>query len=251
MSKTDWNADLYDGKHSFVWKLGASVIELLAPQLGERILDVGCGTGQLTSQIAESGATVIGLDSSPAMIDEARRLYPQIEFLLADAHDFEIDQPFDGVFSNAALHWIKDPDKVVACISRSLIQKGRMAVEFGGQGNVRHLSTAIETVAQSFLGETVPHPWYYPGIAEFASILERHGLEVIQAAMIDRPTPLEGDDGLRNWVRMFGQHWLSRIPSAQHDAFFQQIEEIAHPNLHRDSVWFADYRRIRMLARKS
>ncbi|MEJ7593689.1 MAG: class I SAM-dependent methyltransferase [Planctomycetaceae bacterium] len=186
-SDTDqWKPDLYDGKHSFVWKLGASVIELLAPKFGERIIDVGCGTGQLTAQIAESRATVVGLDNSPAMIDEARRLYPQIEFMLADAHDFEIDQPFDGVFSNAALHWIKDPDKVLACISRALKQNGRMVVNRRSWNVVS--STAIETVTQSFLGETVPHPWYFPSIAEFASILERHRLEVTQAAMIDRPT---------------------------------------------------------------
>ena len=155
---------------------GASVIELLAPQLGERILDIGCGTGQLTAQIAETGAKVIGLDNSLAMIDEARRLYPRLEFLLADAHDFLLDEPCDGVFSNAALHWTKEPDKVAACIARSLKQDGRMAVEFGGHGNVRYLSTVIETASQSLLGEMVPHPWYFPSIAEFASVLEQQGL---------------------------------------------------------------------------
>lgn len=69
--------------------------------------------------------------------------------------------------------------------------------------------------------------------------------------MIDRPTPLEGDDGLRNWVRMFGQHWLTQIPTDKHAALFEQVEEIARPNLFRNSVWHADYRRIRVVARKS
>jgi trans-aconitate methyltransferase len=245
-----WKPTLYDDKHSFVWKLGASVIELLAPQAGERILDLGCGTGQLTSQIAESGATVVGLDNSPAMIDEARRLYPNVEFQLSDAHNFDFAEPFDGVFSNAALHWISDPAKVVACISRALKAKGRMAVEFGGHGNVHFLSQAIESASESILGERLPHPWYFPGIAEFGSILEQHSLEVIQAAMIDRPTPLEGADGLRNWVRMFGQHWLTQIPTDRHTALFELVEEIARPNLFQDSVWQADYRRIRVVARK-
>lgn len=246
-----WKPTLYDDKHSFVWKLGASVIELLAPHPGERILDLGCGTGQLTNQIAELGATVVGLDKSPAMIDEARRLYPDLEFQLSDAHSFEFTEPFDGVFSNAALHWINDPAKVVACITRSLRPKGRMAVEFGGHGNVHFLSQAIETASESIIGERIPHPWYFPGIAEFGSVLEQHGLEVIQAAMIDRPTSLEGDDGLRNWVQMFGQHWLTQIPTNKHAALFEQVEEIARPNLFRDSVWHADYRRIRVVARKS
>jgi trans-aconitate methyltransferase len=138
-----WKPDLYDGKHSFVWKQGASVIELLAPQPGERILDIGCGTGQLTAQIFDSGATIVGLDNSPAMIDEARRHYPKIQFQLADAQEFDVTESFDAVFSNAALHWIKEPDNVVGCISRAMKSNGRMAVKFGGQGNVRYLSSAL------------------------------------------------------------------------------------------------------------
>lgn len=249
--KDRWEPTLYDEKHSFVWKLGASVIDLLAPQAGERILDVGCGTGQLTARIAAAGAIVVGLDDSEAMIDEARRLYPQLEFRQADAHDFQVDEPFDGVFSNAALHWIKEPSKVVKCIARSLKANGRLAVEFGGQGNVRHLTEAIESASKPILGQPLPHPWYFPSIAAFATVLEQNRMEVTEAAMIDRPTPLEGADGLKNWVRMFGQHWLARIPEEQHNLFLERVEAIAHPNLFRDSTWHADYRRIRVQARKT
>lgn len=245
-----WEPTLYDEKHSFVWKLGASLIQLLAPQPGERILDVGCGTGQLTAQIAESAATVVGIDNSAAMIEEARRLFPAVEFQLADAHDFSFEQKFEGIFSNAALHWIREPASVARCIRDALATNGRVAVEFGGQGNVRFLSQAVETASQEFLGETVPHLWYFPSIAAFSTLLEQHGIEVTQAAMIDRPTPLEGDDGLRNWVRMFGQRWLTLIPAEQHEAFLDRIETIARPNLFRDSKWHADYRRIRVQARK-
>jgi len=245
-----WNAGLYDDKHSFVWKLGSSVVELLAPQPGERILDLGCGTGQLTAQIAETGAEVVGLDNSPAMIEEARRLYSQLKFQEADAHDFDVAKPCDAVFSNAVLHWITEPDRVVGCIGRALKPQGRVVVEFGGNGNVRHLADAIDTACGSTLGETVSHPWYFPSIAEFSTLLEHHGLEVTQAALIDRPTPLEGEDGLRNWVRMFGGHWLSRVTSEQHDDFFEQVERIARPKLYRDLVWYADYRRLRVVAHK-
>lgn len=245
-----WSPKLYDNKHSFVWKFGASVIELLSPKSGERILDVGCGTGQLTAQIAELGSSVVGLDNSPAMIDEARRLFPEIEFQLADAHEFRVEDPFDGVFSNAALHWINKPEKVAACISNALKPKGRMAVEFGGHGNVYQLTSAIEAATHSFLSQVLPHPWYFPSIAEFSSLLERHGMEVTQAALIDRPTALEDKDGLRNWVRMFGQHWLTQIPLDQHQRFLEEVESTAKPQLFRDSVWYADYRRIRVLARK-
>jgi trans-aconitate 2-methyltransferase len=224
---------------------------LLAPQAGERILDLGCGTGQLTTEIAEAGAEVIGMDNSPQMIAESRRLSPQLQFQQADAHDFETAQPFVAVFSNAVLHWITEPGRVVECIARALKQNGRMVVEFGGHGNVRHLSEAIETACHSILGDAVSHPWYFPSIAEFASLLEQHGLEVTQVALIDRPTPLEGDDGLRNWVRMFGNHWLNRIPEDRQNEFFQYTEDIARSTLLRESVWHADYRRLRVVAIKN
>jgi hypothetical protein len=126
-----------------------------------------------------------------------------------------------------------------------------LAVEFGGKGNVHYLASAIETACRLTLGETVALPWYFPSIAEFATLLEHHGLEVTQAALIDRPTPLEGEDGLRNWVRMFGDHWLSRVPSEQHDDFFGRVEDIARPTLYRDTVWYADYRRLRVVAAKT
>src|SRR5437868_5307298 len=92
-----WNPALYDGKHSFVWKYGASLLELLAPQPGERILDLGCGTGHLTAQIAEAGAEVIGIDAAAAMIEEARRAYPSLRFEIMDARDFTFAEPFDAI----------------------------------------------------------------------------------------------------------------------------------------------------------
>lgn len=250
MNAPAWNPELYDNKHSFVWKLGSPVVELLAPQPGERILDLGCGTGQLTARIAESGATIVGMDNSPRMLDEARRLYPELQFQQGDAHDFNLSEPFDAVFSNATLHWINDPQKVVRSIARALKREGRVVVEFGGRGNVRYLVEAIEAACRAVLGESIADPWYFPSIAEFAAVLEQHGLEVTQAALIDRPTPLEGDDGLRNWVRMFGEHWLSRVPLERQEEFFEQVEAAARPTLFRDFVWHADYRRLRVVATK-
>lgn len=245
-----WNPDLYEDKHSYVWKLGSSLLEMLAPQPGERILDLGCGTGQLTAQIAESGAEVVGLDASETMLREGRRLAPDVEFRLGDAHDFKVSQPFDAVFSNAALHWMQRPQDVAGCISRSLKPSGRLVVEFGGKGNVRYLSKACEEVFGSIIGRGAPSRWYFPSIAEFASLLESHDLEVTQAALIDRPTPLAGDDGLRDWVRMFGRHWLDQIPEAQRDEYFRRVEDVARPTLYKDGCWHADYRRLRASAIK-
>lgn len=103
-TRTDWNANLYDAKHDFVWKYGSDVISLLDPQAGERILDLGCGTGHLTAQIAESGARVIGADHSAEMVAAARSAYPKLKFEITDARNLAYRNEFDAVFSNATLH---------------------------------------------------------------------------------------------------------------------------------------------------
>lgn len=243
-----WNSDLYRDKHTFVWEMASSLVELLAPQSGERILDLGCGTAQLTARIAESGAEVIGLDKSEEMLEVARRHHPQIRFDPGDAHDFSYEQPFDAVFSNAALHWIREPDKVVACLARTLKVGGRLVVEFGGKGNVRRIAEALQSASEMVTGQAIAHPWYFPGIAEFSGLLEHHGLETTQAVLFDRHTDLEGLDGFRNWVKMFGGHWLEQLSPEQTQTFLQEAEARARPHLCHDDQWYADYRRLRVVA---
>ncbi len=164
----EWDAALYDDRHSFVWKRGAALIELLAPRSGEWVLDLGCGTGHLTAKIAEAGAEVIGIDSSPEMIEEARRLYPGLPFGVGDARDFHFDEPFDAVFSNAVLHWIKPPEEAVACVRRALKPGGRFVAEFGGRGNVAAIIGALDAAACAIGLGAWGHPWYYPSIGEYA-----------------------------------------------------------------------------------
>jgi trans-aconitate methyltransferase len=249
--ETRWDARLYDYKHSFVWKHGTALLELLAAQAGERILDLGCGTGHLTAQIAATGAAVLGIDTAPAMIDEARRTYPALTFLVGDARDFAFPEPFDAVFSNAVLHWIKEPERVLACIYRALRPEGRFVAEFGGKGNVRRIGDALlRTVADLGFGP-IELPWYYPSVGEYAGLLEKHGLEVIYAILFDRPTPLEGEAGLRHWIEMFAHSVLKIVPEEQRSEFLRRVEEQLRPQLHRNGTWIADYRRLRVVARRS
>jgi trans-aconitate 2-methyltransferase len=249
-AKTRWDTDLYDEKHSFVWKHGAALLDLLAPRPGERILDLGCGTGHLAAKIAEAGAEVAGIDASAEMVAEARRLYPDLRFEVADAREFTCDRPFDGVFSNAVLHWISPPETVIARIRAALVPGGRFVAEFGGRGNVRSIMAALDAGSRAIGLGPWEHPWYYPGIGEYAPLLERAGLEVTHATLFDRPTPLEGEAGLRDWVAMFAGELVGRVPSDDRDRFFQQVEEAARPALHRDGRWSADYRRLRVVARR-
>ncbi len=240
-----WDAARYQDQHSFVWRFGANLLELLNPQAGERILDVGCGTGQLTAEIARSGAAVLGLDNSPEMLTEARRNYPDLTFVAADASSFQFPESFDAVFSNAALHWVKDAEGAARSIAQALRPGGRFVAEFGGKGNIASVQAALRAVFGPAADER--SPWYYPSIGEYAPLLERHGFEVRDASLFDRPTPLEGPDGMANWLRMFTQTYLRDLPAERADEVVQQMVEHLRPTLYRDGVWTVDYRRLRVV----
>lgn len=219
------------------------MIDLLNPQPGETVLDLGCGTGHLTYQIAEKGAIVTGLDSAPAMVAQARMNYPSLKFMLADATNFTLPAPVDAVFSNAVLHWVKNADGALACIRRALKPGGRFVAEFGGKDNIHHLLGAI-------LAE-VPgseNPWYFPSIGEYATLLERNGFRVTHAFHFDRLTKLEGPRGIEDWIEMFGSGIVAGIDPQQRNAVYQRIVERLRPTLFRDGTWFADYVRLRVAA---
>jgi len=246
-----WDASLYDRKHAFVFRYGEEVIELLAPQRGERILDVGCGTGHLTSKIAGAGAHVTGIDSSAEMIASARTAYPALDFRVADATDFTFGELFDAIFSNAMLHWVKRAEDAVVSMSRALRPGGRFVVEFGGRGNVTHIDSAVEESVRKVAGREALATKYYPSIGEYSTLLERHGLQVRSALLFDRPTRLEeGELGLRNWIMMFRGELLSEVTNEEREKIFQAVEGKTRGALFRDGSWFADYRRLRITALK-
>ena len=247
-----WDAGLYDEKHSFVWKMAAGLLDLLEPRPGERILDVGCGTGHLTAQIAASGSQVTGVDLSPDMIQQARSEHPALAFQVMDVRELSFPEKFHAVFSNATLHWVTNPGPAVAAISSVIKPGGRFVAEFGGKGNIEGLMLALRRAWRS-LGQSqpFPSPWYYPGIAEYSSLLELHGLEVTYALLFDRPTTLEdGENGLRTWLQMFAGPITEKLPAGLADQFISETIREARPTLFPDGRWTLDYRRLRLLARK-
>lgn len=249
--KMSWDAELYEARHGFVWQLGQDVVELLQPKAGERVLDLGCGTGQLTSKIAESGAEVIGLDASPAMIGQARQNFPHLRFVFEDAAAMDFRDEFDAVFSNAALHWMLDIHGVAKAIVRALRKGGRLVAECGGKGNIGAIENAVESVLLRYYVDGMPaRRTYYPALGEYASILEAHGLEVRAAQLFDRPTPLEGEQGMENWLRQFKWYYFEALPVSQREAALRDVLGELRPALHTQDGWYADYRRLRVHAVK-
>lgn len=249
-TEKQWDASRYDAGYSFVWKHGAGVLELLAPREGERILDVGCGTGHLTAQIAASGAEVIGIDRSVEMVTTARRNYPRLQFEVADAERFRFDAPFDAVFSNAAIHWMKDQQAVASSVWQALKPGGRFVAEFGGRGNIRSIETALHQAIRQVGYEVSDEPYYYfPTVGEYATLLEGVGFAVTFAAWFERPTPLEGGEaGLRDWLAVFTDHFMKQVPADRRPAVIERVEGELRPVLLRDGTWYADYCRLRVAA---
>ena len=253
-SNNDWNSLLYQEKHAFVWKYGENLLEILNPQPNERILDLGCGTGQLTAKIAEAGAEVIGIDSAPEMIEKAQQNYPELKFQIADAKNFQLSQPVDAVFSNATLHWIPEADEVIANINKSLKPGGHFIAEFGGKGNVESIVKALY-IALEEIGFDHPsklNPWYFPSIGEYASKLEKQGFEVTYSYLFYRPTLLQGKDaGLANWIKMFCGAFFKGLSEEEIIQVIQDVENQLKPKLYQKVNWFADYKRIQVKAIKN
>ena len=243
-----WNASQYQSHCSYVWQGGESLVDLLAPVPDEQIVDLGCGTGQLTQQIAERCATVIGLDSDRAMIDQARTNYPNsafpnLTFQVADVASFQLPNPVDAIFSNAALHWVQPAESAARCMATALKPGGRLVAEFGGEGNVSTILTALQNVS----GKDNLNPWYFPSLTAYATLLEAVGLKVVFAHLFDRPTPL-GEAGLAGWLAMFGKRFLPEISSTEDWANVVNAVEKQVPQLYQAGEWVADYKRLRIVA---
>ena len=252
MPEIAWDSKLYDKQHHFVSDYGLDVIQWLAPKPGEDILDVGCGTGQLAAQIAASGAKVFGTDASPETIATAKANYPAIGFEVVDATKLPYHEIFDAIFSNATFHWIEDQPALIEGLFNSLKPGGRLVAEFGGKGNVKSITDAIGSAAKnlSLSHKVIDNFWYFPSIATYTALLEKQGFEVEQAWLFDRPTRLNGQDGMYKWMNKFATHAFKNLANDEAEAIKSLAIEILKPNYFRNGEWTADYRRLRIKAYK-
>lgn len=249
----NWNATLYDKEHDFVSKYGEGLVEILKPKVGEHILDLGCGTGDLTHQLLLMGCEITGIDSSEQMIEEAKKKHTGIKFVCADACHFKMDETYDAVFSNAVLHWIKDQDAVLENVFSHLKPGGRFVAEFGAKGNVEKIRSELKNVLRKhgFTEQASIVNWYFPSVAEYANKLEQHGFEISFIECYDRPTKLKStDNGIVDWLEMFGSAFFEGVNEGDKLKVLYEVQEDLKKELYKNGVWIADYRRLRFEAKK-
>lgn len=248
----NWNAEEYTRDYGFVHRYGEKVLNLLELPPGATVIDLGCGNGALTEQLALRGWRVLGIDASEEMLKEARRCHPSLSFWKDDACRFEVEEPVDAVFSNAVFHWIakeKHP-RLLRQINRALRQRGQLICEFGGESNGKALHNALRREFER-RGRQYRLPFYFPTIGEYAPLLEQSGFRVEYASLFPRPTRCEnGEEGLRRWVRMFVREPFQQLSEIEAESMMKAVGEKLRPQFFRRGSWYIDYVRIRFKAMK-
>lgn len=243
-----WDPQAYARNGAFVHELASGVLQLLDPQSGEYILDLGCGDGQLTQRVALTGAHVLGVDASAEMVAAARERGVEAEQAAAEKLPFH-DATFDAVFSNAALHWVRDQDAMMAQVHRVLKPGCRFVAEMGGHGNIAAIRVALIAVLERHgFGDREDGVNYYPTAESYTRRLREHGFTVDKIEIIPRPTKL-AEDGMAGWLRTFRRGVLEGLPENIREAVVSETSELLAPALQdEEGNWIADYVRLRFVA---
>ena len=244
----EWNASLYDRQHGFVAAYGSSLLQFIPQNAEQSILDLGCGTGALTEQLSGMGHRVLGVDSSPEMIERARAQHPELEFALCDALNLPYEGEWDVVFSNAVFHWIGDHGALLRSIHRALRPGGLLICEFGAEGNIAAIERAFAKACAE-LDLAYHSKFNFPTEAHFRTLLHQNGFTIDFISTFDRPTKLkDGINGLSNWMRQFFASELAVLPESMRNGVLRNVENATCSALWSGDAWVADYRRLRVVA---
>lgn len=241
-----WNSILYDKSQSFVSEYGNDLITLLPSDKNQCILDLGCGTGDLTMKLSEICDEVVGIDGSEEMIEAAKVKYPHLNFQVLDACLLPWENKFDIIFSNAVFHWILDQEILLKRIYIALKDRGSLISEFGAYGNISAIESAYSSVVPSYKS-----PFYFPTVESYSAVLKKAGFNIQKVYDYDRPTPLsDGKYGLRKWMTQFFSNNLSSYNNLEQENILKKVESLLENQLFDGEKWVADYRRIRVIVSK-
>jgi trans-aconitate methyltransferase len=242
LAKQHWSAERYVKTAHFVPTLGMPVVELLAPMPGEQILDLGCGDGVLTEKIVAAGAAVVAVDAAADMVAAAKA--KGLDARVVAGQELDFDAAFDAVFSNAALHWMRPPEKVLAGVYRALKPGGRFVAEMGGHNNTAAIIVALSAVlGRRGIDAHRLSPWYFPSAEAYGEKLEAAGFAIDEIRIVPRPTPLPA--GLEAWLDTFAEDFLGGLPAADRAAARREVADLLRPVLMDEhGVWIADYVRL-------
>ena len=244
----EWNAALYDKKHDFVAEYGKGLLEIVPKNARQAILDLGCGTGALTIQLADLCDKIVGVDSSQSMIDKAKQEFSDIEFKVCDALALPFEKEFDVVFSNAVFHWIRDHDSLLKNIHKVLKPQGLLVCEFGANGNIAAIERGFVKACNS-LGYGYKPKFNFPTVEDFGKLLLNNGFIIDRIYDYDRPTVLKDrEQGLVHWMKQFYASELAVMPEHIQTMVFEKVEELTRDTLWNGTEWVADYRRLRVIA---
>lgn len=245
ITDTKWDPSQYNKVADFVAKLGEPVIALLDPKAHHRILDLGCGDASLSLKLIPLCKHLIGVDASPEMVAAAK--LKGIEAYLQDAHQLSFENEFDSVFSNAALHWMIEPEKVLSGIYTALKPGGDFVAEFGGYGNAGAIVKALNEVLDHHK-IAYTNPWFFPQADEYSQLLCEAGFTVQYIELYDRFTPLNGH--VNEWITTFAQAFLHQCTAAQLPEILNEVTALVADALFKDGIWHVDYVRLRLKAVK-
>jgi trans-aconitate 2-methyltransferase len=228
-----WDAEQYARNSTAQFQWAEELIGKLELRGDERILDLGCGDGKVTAELARRvpRGEVVGVDSSEDMVKKAQAAFPpssipRLSFLLMDARDLSFPAEFDVVFSNAALHWVKDHGPMLSGVARSLRPGGRVLFQMGGQGNGEEIFSVAEGVVRAAGWEQYfkgfQFPWGFYGPQEYALWLSRAGLAARRIELFPRDMRQKGRDGLLGWVRTTWMPYTERLPESLRERFLEE-----------------------------
>jgi len=255
---TDWDAARYHRISDPQLAWGRAVTARLEPAAGERILDIGCGTGRLTAEIAaRPEIRVVGLDHSAAMLQEAARHAATLKappmYVRGDGAALPFVDAFDAVFSAATFHWIPDHDRLFASVFTALRPGGRFIAQAGGAGNLDRLYTRARRLMRSaqYAGHFVSwaEPYHFENASDTKERLDRAGFTEIDVSIVEAPVPFRTPDLYSEFVAAVClRHQVQRLPEMQGAGFMQQITDLAAED---DPPLTLDYWRLNIAARKA